>query len=92
MFYALVMSAVVLALCYVIWRWMSTSSSDEDLPGMIGLEGDALETFSEAGRVFVRGEEWKASTTHGIIESGSAVRVVGYQRGMVLVVESLRKE
>jgi membrane-bound ClpP family serine protease len=91
-FYALVVCGVAVAAWYVT-RWPINSAADEsDLAGMIGQEGRALETFSDSGRVFVRGEEWKASAVRGIIENGMSVRVVAYQPGMVLLVEALRKE
>lgn len=34
----------------------------------------------------VNGELWKATSNRGIIECGSAVQVVGYSAGLVLVV------
>lgn len=83
---------VVLAVWCLASYALRETSADGDLAGMLGLEGTALETFSELGRVFVRGEEWKASAAHGIIESGTPVKVVGYRHGMVLLVEALRQK
>jgi membrane-bound ClpP family serine protease len=90
--YGIAILLVALAVWYLASYVLRETNADGDLAGMLGLEGTALETFSESGRVFVRGEEWKASAAHGIIESGAAVKVVGYRHGMVLLVEALRQE
>lgn len=63
--------------------------STDDLTGLIGLEGDALETFSGKGSVRVAGEVWRANLPRGIVERGERVRVVGYATGLVLLVERL---
>jgi membrane-bound ClpP family serine protease len=63
--------------------------SADDLAGLIGFEGEALETFSGAGKVRVAGEVWRASLSRGIVERGERVRVVGYGSGLVLQVERI---
>jgi membrane-bound ClpP family serine protease len=90
MIYGIAILLLVLVVWYLASYGLPVTSADGDLAGMLGLEGTALETFSEAGRVFVRGEEWKASAVHGIIETGAPVKIVGYRHGMVLLVEALR--
>lgn len=92
MLYGIAIILVIIALCCCARYCFRETATAEDLAGMIGLEGNALETFSGVGRVFVRGEEWKASAAHGIIEVGTAVKVVGYRHGMVLLVEALRQQ
>ena len=64
-------------------------TSDADPASMIGQEGVALETFSSAGTVMVRGEEWKATSSRGIIEKGSPIRVTKQISGLVLLVEAI---
>ncbi len=90
MLYGIAILVLAVVACFLASSRPREKGSDGDLAGMIGLEGTALETFSESGTVFVRGEEWKASATHGIIESRATVKVVGYRDGMVLLVETLR--
>ncbi len=92
MLYGIAIILVVVVVALIAAYLLRERGANEDLAGMVGLEGSALETFSELGRVFVRGEEWKATATHGIIEVGVPVKVVGYRHGMVLLVEALRKQ
>jgi membrane-bound ClpP family serine protease len=57
---------------------------------MVGLVGVAEETFSREGKVFVRGEIWRATTPRGIIQKGAQVRVQSIEPGLLLVVESVK--
>ena len=57
---------------------------------MIGLEGVAEETFSREGKVFVRGELWRATTRRGIIQKGAEIKVQSIEPGLLLVVESVK--
>ncbi len=60
-----------------------------DVVGLVGSEGEALETFSTVGRVAVRGETWRAAVKKGIIERGARVRVVAVEAELTLVVEHM---
>jgi len=52
---------------------------------MVGIVGEALETFSGRGRVRVQGEEWQASTLQPVTR-GQPIRVIGVD-GLLLKVE-----
>lgn len=52
---------------------------------MIGAAGEALESFSDRGRVRVHGEEWQARTSASLT-AGQRIRVVGIE-GLTLIVE-----
>ncbi len=67
-------------------------SGEHDNTSMIGLEGIAGETFSADGMIHIRGELWRATTERGIIEKGSAVRVVAMRPGLILVVEKTKPD
>jgi membrane-bound ClpP family serine protease len=77
----------VLLLAILVWR--TNQGVSQDVSAMIGLEGEAFETFSSEGMVRVRGELWRATTPRGIIERGCPVRVVALRPGLVLVVEKV---
>jgi membrane protein implicated in regulation of membrane protease activity len=81
----------LLAVAFLVWAATSRSGSSpsrslDDL-GLVGATGEAQETFSSEGRVLVRGELWKATTPHGIIQRRSKVRVTGYKGALTLIVE-----
>lgn len=88
MAWLLLLSAAVLLL-FVVLVWHTNRKAKIDGTAMIGLEGEARETFSSEGMVHVRGELWRATTPRGIVERGSAVRVVAMRPGLVLVVEKV---
>lgn len=88
MVWLLLLSAGVLSL-FVVLVWRTNRGAKVDGAAMIGLEGEARETFTSSGMVHVRGELWRATTPRGIIERGSAVRVVAMRPGLVLVVEKV---
>ncbi|ODS39406.1 MAG: hypothetical protein A7316_05590 [Candidatus Altiarchaeales archaeon WOR_SM1_86-2] len=56
--------------------------------GMIGMEGVADTGLKPHGRVYIRGERWKAESTIGDIEKGEKVRVVRTE-GLKLFVEKI---
>jgi membrane-bound serine protease (ClpP class) len=58
--------------------------------GMIGEEGEAVSDVGEEGKVFLKGEYWKAVSPVPI-RKGSRVKVVGI-RGLTLEVESSGEE
>jgi membrane protein implicated in regulation of membrane protease activity len=74
------------------WLYSSAKASETDDPsGMIGQEGTAQETFTQEGRVLVRGELWKATSDGGIVQKGDTVRVQEVRAGLVLVVHRIQK-
>lgn len=81
----LIIGAVFLAV--LVWR--TNQGVNQDVSAMLGLEGEAVETFSSEGMIRVRGELWRATTSRGIIERGRAVRVIALRPGLVLVVEKV---
>ena len=54
--------------------------------GMIGMEGVADTDLKPHGKVYIRGERWKAESTSGDIEKGEKVRVARSE-GLKLWVE-----
>lgn len=70
-------------------RSLAASRPSFDVVGLVGSEGEAAETFSESGRVVVRGEIWKASTRRGIIQRGERIRVVAVGPELTLDVEKV---
>jgi membrane-bound serine protease (ClpP class) len=52
---------------------------------LVGAVGDARESLSPEGLVFVRGALWKAVASNGPIPAGTPVRVVG-RKGLQLEV------
>lgn len=83
---ALVAVSVGLALYYFVHvRGVAVDHLD-----MIGLEGVAEETFSREGKVFVRGELWRATTRRGIVQKGAQIKVQSVEPGLLLVVESVK--
>lgn len=53
---------------------------------LVGMRGEALESFSGLGRVRIRGEEWQARAGTPIVQ-GERVRVIGLE-GLTLIVEA----
>jgi len=53
---------------------------------MLGLVGVVRESLAPEGIVYVHGEVWRARSTHGTLDVGQRVRVVGLD-GMTLLVE-----
>ncbi|RMG40043.1 MAG: nodulation protein NfeD, partial [Candidatus Dadabacteria bacterium] len=51
-------------------------------------DGEALETITDKGTVFVNGEIWNAVVKDGLVEKGSKIKVVGVRDGLVLEVEA----
>ncbi len=84
----LLLLAVVLG---VFWFRRSLVTKD-DPTGMVGLEAVAEETFSHEGRVFVRGELWRATTERGIVQKGQRVVVTEVRPGLLLVVGSVKSQ
>ena len=82
----LLLAAVVLLLGV---RGFAAAGPPFDVVGLVGSEGEAVESFSESGRVVVRGEIWKAVTRRGIIQRGERVRIVAVEPELTLVVEKL---
>jgi membrane-bound ClpP family serine protease len=85
----LILLGATVALVFIVLVWRTNLGASDDASAMIGLEGEACETFSSGGMIRVRGELWRATTPRGIIERGSAVRVVALRPGLVLVVEKI---
>jgi membrane-bound ClpP family serine protease len=82
---------VPIAICLVLVALLRRSKRPVgDHLDMVGLEGVAEETFSREGKVFVRGELWRATARKGIIQKGSQVRVQSVEPGLLLVVESAK--
>ncbi len=80
-----------IAVCIVLVALLRRSKRQSgDQLGMVGLEGVAEETFSREGKVFVRGELWRATARKGIVQKGSRVRVESVEPGLLLVVESVK--
>lgn len=83
-------TAVILIL--VLGLWLLVRSLQEkppafDVVGLVGAEGEALETFTDAGQISVRGEIWRATTKRGIIQRGDRVVVVAVAPELTLLVE-----
>jgi membrane-bound ClpP family serine protease len=57
--------------------------------GMVGLTGEAQETFTASGMVLVRGELWRATASKGIVQKGDRVRVLSAGPELTLVVEKV---
>jgi membrane-bound serine protease (ClpP class) len=85
----LILVGICFALLFAVLVSRANKDVTDDASAMIGLEGEAIETFSSDGMVRVRGELWRATTPRGIIERGRAVRVVALRPGLVLVVEKV---
>ena len=56
--------------------------------GMIGLQGEVVESLTPTGTVIVKGENWKAKSVDNV-EIGENVEVVGIE-GLTLMVVHLR--
>ena len=87
---ALISIGVVLlfiASCIFIFSVSSSSATLDDPSGMLGLEGVAQDNFTSSGLVLVRGELWRATSSHGIVPRGARVRVVEVGPGLSVVVE-----
>jgi membrane protein implicated in regulation of membrane protease activity len=88
-----VLLIVIVAAALIIWGLSFAQNTGQpearmhgDL-GLVGATGEAQETFSSEGKVLVRGELWKASAPHGIIQRGTKVRITGYKGALTLIVE-----
>ena len=82
--------ALALVALYIV---MSRRKGADKVPeplwiGMVGVMGTADQTFTSDGTVFVNGEIWKATSRHGIIHKGQAIRVLAIKPGLVLEVEA----
>jgi len=66
-------------------RGVSPAASNS--AGLTDAIGEAMETFTDEGKILVHGELWRAASARGVIEKGSKVRVIGYLEGLVLKVE-----
>ena len=85
-------AAIGAVLCiggFLLAWWQGAFTSDTDPASLVGQEGVALETFSSSGSIMVQGEEWKATSSRGIIEKGHVVRVIKHESGLVLLVETI---
>jgi membrane-bound ClpP family serine protease len=82
-----VLVSICIAVVVLLRRSKVPAGDQQD---MLGLEGVAEETFSREGKVFVRGELWRATAKKGIIQKGSRVRVESVEPGLLLVVESVK--
>lgn len=86
----LAFSAIIIILLYLVARTMKSPVKTGE-EGLVGKEGVVRKTItpSEAGKVFVFGEYWNA-TSDVTIEEGTRVRVTNHH-GMMLVVVPLYK-
>ena len=90
-----VVLAVPLAVLVVWWicNLMITPpevvESTADPTGLVGLLGEAQDTFSEQGMVVVRGELWRATSVRGIVERGAKVRIVKIREHLTVQVEKV---
>ncbi|HJU54756.1 MAG TPA: NfeD family protein [Pyrinomonadaceae bacterium] len=86
-FAASLFGLLALALFVVaLWRHKRAASGDVDL---LGAAASVETTLGPEGSVLVRGELWRArSCTGASLERGSAVRVVGASRHLLLVAPS----
>lgn len=57
--------------------------------GLVGKDGEAIESVTSKGRVFVQGEIWNATTNSGVIEKGEKIIVLGIKEGLLLEVAPL---
>ena len=55
--------------------------------GIVGMDGEALENFSESGRVRVIGEIWDATLVDGLVQKGERIEVVAVKDGLLLEVK-----
>ncbi|RBL90403.1 NfeD family protein [Chitinophaga flava] len=53
--------------------------------GMVGQTGEALDMLNPSGKVFVRGEIWKAESVEGLIDRGEKIRVIAVNNLKLLV-------
>jgi len=84
--YVIALLVLVCVLMLVV-RSLGAQAGSFDVVGLVGSEAEAVETFSELGRVIVRGEIWRAVTKRGIVQRGDKVRVVAVESELTLVVE-----
>lgn len=82
--------ALVICCCAAALILIPASRDRHDPLEMTGSEGIAEEAFSREGKVFIRGELWRATAHHGIIQKGARVRVKSVEPGLLLVVESVK--
>ena len=85
----LVLLALCVCLVLLLGRRFGESRPSFDVVGLIGSEGESVETFSDSGQVQVRGEIWRAMTRRGIIQRGDRVVVVSVEPELTLVVERI---
>jgi len=86
---AVIACSLVVLVVWLIARRQNRLSV-EDSTGMVGRVGEALETFAEEGKVFIRGECWRATAVKGIVQKGERVRVREVRSGLLLVVERFK--
>ena len=55
--------------------------------GLVGLEGEALQNFSDRGKIRVSGEIWDAMLSSGIVQTGERVEVISVKDGLLLEVK-----
>lgn len=68
------------------FHWKQTTGRE----GMIGLQGRVVQSLTPVGTIFIRGENWKATSDGDYIEVDENVEVVGMQ-GLVLRVVRLKE-
>lgn len=83
---------ILVAVCVglVLYYVVCFHANRVDHLDMVGLVGVAEDTFSREGKVFVRGEIWRATARRGIIQKGAQVVVQSVEPGLLLVVESVK--
>lgn len=77
---------VLLSRLFVIRRRKVRTGTEQ----MIGSLGEALEDFTETGRIWVHGESWLAHCSHPV-KKGQRVRVIG-KEGLTLKLETIDEE
>jgi membrane-bound ClpP family serine protease len=83
-------AVLLICCCAACIALIRTSQGPKDPLEMTDSEGVAEEAFSHEGKVFIRGELWRATAHQGIIQKGSRVRVKSVKPGLLLVVESVK--
>ncbi len=75
-------------------RYLHTTADERlsNADALMGREGRVTEKITEGGSGYVRidGDEWKAVSTDGTIETGERVRVVG-RESIVITVERVKQ-
>ena len=57
---------------------------------MIGIIGEAMEDFTDQGRVWVRGESWQAQSS-APVKKGQKIRVTA-KDGLLLIIKILQED